>query len=172
MMKYFNIKAGRAFQRWHQLVLFICVLFNVGFGFEHVVDYSKQKEIVLQLKIAGESESKSYYQFFDQTRGLNARGQVMYYRAWSGLIGLAHGSDAAGRVKIETMCEVREDARLVLIQGPETHWRALKNWARDGDMGFKVTVDDTPGACKPEMVTSERVSGAIPILFYFTGAKG
>ena len=39
-------------------------------------------------------------------------------------------------------------------------------------MGFEVTVDDTPGACKPEMVTSERVSGAIPILFYFTGAKG
>jgi hypothetical protein len=48
----------------------------------------------------------------------------------------------------------------------------LKNWVSDGDMGFKVTVDDTPGACKPEMVTNQRSSGAIPILFYFTGAKG
>ena len=172
LMECLNIKVGRTFQRWHQLVLSICVLFNVGFGFEYVVDYSKQKEIVLQLKIAGESESKRYYEFFDQTRGLNARGQVMYYRAWSGLIGLAHGSDAAGRVKIETKCEVREGARLVLIRGPETHWEALKNWVSDGDMGFEVTVDDTPSACKPEMETRKSVSKAIPILFYFTGAKG
>ena len=96
----------------------------------------------------------------------------MYYRAWSGLIGLANGLDEARRLKIETICGTRESARLVLIQGPETHWEALKNWVSDGDMGFKVTVDDTPGACKPEMVTSERVSGAIPILFYFTGANG
>ena len=96
----------------------------------------------------------------------------MYSRAWSGLIGLAYDSDEAGRVNIEIRCKTREDARLVLIQGPETHWQALKNWVSDGDMGFKVTVDDTPGACKPEMVTAEKVSGAIPILFYFTGAKG
>ncbi|MFZ9600718.1 MAG: hypothetical protein ACO3AH_07595, partial [Ilumatobacteraceae bacterium] len=61
---------------------------------------------------------------------------------------------------------------IVDIQVPRTHWEALKNWVSDGDMGFKVTFDDSPGACKPEMVTSEKVSGAIPILFYFTGAKG
>ena len=169
LMKYFKIKVGRAFQRWHHLVLFVCVLFNVGFGFEHVVDYSKQKEIVSQLKIAGESDSKNYYQFLDQTRGINARGQTMYYRAWSGLIGLAYGSDEAGRVNIETTCEPREDARLVLIAGPDTHWQAFKNWMSDGDMGFKVSVDDTPRACKPEMVKSEKVSGVLPILFYFTG---
>ena len=169
LMKYFRIKVGRAFQRWHHLVLFVCILFNVGFGFEHIVDYSKQKEIVLQLKIAGESDSKNYYQFLDQTRGINARGQTMYYRAWSGLIGLAYGSDEAGRVNIETTCEPREDARLVLIAGPDTHWQAFKNWMSDGDMGFKVSVDDTPRACKPEMVKSEKVSGVLPILFYFTG---
>ena len=169
LMKYFKIKVGRAFQRWHHLVLFVCVLFNVGFGFEHVVDYSKQKEIVSQLKIAGESDSKNYYQFLDQSRGINARGQTMYYRAWSGLIGLAYGSDEAGRVNIETTCEPREDARLVLIAGPDTHWQAFKNWMSDGDMGFKVSVDDTPRACKPEMVKSEKVSGVLPILFYFTG---
>ena len=93
----------------------------------------------------------------------------MYYRAWSGLIGLAYGSDEAGRVNIETTCEPREDARLVLIAGPDTHWQAFKNWMSDGDMGFKVSVDDTPRACKPEMVKSEKVSGVLPILFYFTG---
>lgn len=168
-MNYLKIKVGRAFQRWHHLVLFVCVLFNLGFGFEHVLDYSKQKEIVLQLKLAGESESKNYYQFFDQTRGINARGQTMYYRAWSGLIGLAYGSDEAGRIMIETSCTKREDARLVLIAGPGTHWQAFKNWMSDGDMGFKVSVDDTPNACEPEMVKNVNVSGAIPILFYFTG---
>ncbi len=169
LVKYFEVMVGRAFQRWHRLVLFVCVIFNVGFGFEHVVDYSKQKEITSQLKIAGESESKNYYQFLDQTRGINARGQTMYYRAWSGLIGLAYGSDEAGRIKIETNCIKREDARLVLIAGPDTHWQAFKNWMSDGDMGFKVLVDDTPKACEPEMVKSEKVSGMIPILFYFTG---
>ena len=171
-IKYFEIRIGRALQQWCLPVLFVCVVFNAGFGIEHVVDYSKQKEIISQLKLAGESKSKYYYQFVDQTIGLNARGQTMYSRAWSGLIGLAYDSDEAGRVNIEIRCKTREDARLVLIQGPETHWQALKNWVSDGDMGFKVTVDDTPGACKPEMVTAEKVSGAIPILFYFTGVKG
>ncbi|MFZ9644954.1 MAG: hypothetical protein ACO290_08125, partial [Ilumatobacteraceae bacterium] len=74
--------------------------------------------------------------------------------------------------KISFTCANFSNRKWILIQGPETHWEALKNWVSDGDMGFEVTVDDTPGACKPEMVTSEKVSGAIPILFYFTGAKG
>jgi hypothetical protein len=74
--------------------------------------------------------------------------------------------------RVASTCEFTKDTRLVLIQGPETHWDALKNWVSEGDMGFEVTVDDAPGACKPEMVTSQKVSGAIPILFYFTGAKG
>ena len=74
--------------------------------------------------------------------------------------------------RVETMCGSPKDARLVLIKGTETHWEALKNWVSDGDMGFEVTVDDAPGACKPEMVESKQSSGAIPILFYFTGAKG
>ena len=168
-IKFSASKFSRALRWLPHLVLFVCVFFNVGFGFEHVVDYSKQKEIVTQLKRAGESESKNYYQFLDQTRGINARGQTMYSRAWSGLIGLAYDSEEAGRVNIETTCEPREDARLVLISGPVTHWRAFNNWMSNGDMGFKVSVDDTPRACKPEMVKSEKVSGMIPILFYFTG---
>ncbi|MGA1654503.1 MAG: hypothetical protein ACO384_08505, partial [Ilumatobacteraceae bacterium] len=83
-----------------------------------------------------------------------------------------YGVESMRSNRVATTCDPSGDARLVLIRGPETHWEALKNWVSDGDMGFDVTVDDTPGACKPEMVTSEKVSGAIPILFYFTGAKG
>ncbi|MFZ9833985.1 MAG: hypothetical protein ACO3D5_07250, partial [Ilumatobacteraceae bacterium] len=168
----FEVRFRREFQTLYRSVLFACLVFNIGFGFEHVVDYSKQKQIIAQLKLSDRNQSKNLYQFIDQTTGINARGQTMYTPGWSGLIGIAYGSSEAGRIQINTNCKSFENARLVLIQGPGTHWEALKNWVSDGDMGFEVTVDDTPGACKPEMVTSEKVSGAIPILFYFTGAKG
>ncbi len=152
-------------------LLGMCVIFNVGFGFEYASDQFKQEKIVKSLEIFGDNKSKNQIQFIDQTTALNARGQKMYPNSWSGLVWKAYGIESARRMRIETVCESKS-ARLVLIQGPKTHWEALKNWVSDGDMGFKVTVDDTPGACKPEMVTSEKVSGAIPILFYFTGAKG
>ena len=154
-------------------VLAVSVVFNLAFGFEYVVDYVKQREVVTHLKKNGENESISGFMFIDQTTLLNARGRVYRYRDWQGLVSLAFDSELQYKtdVVIETSCSPQLSSRLVLIQGPETHWKALKNWVIDGDMGFKVTVDDTPGACKPEMVTSERVSGAIPILFYFTGAK-
>ena len=154
-------------------VLTLCVVFNVAFGFEYVVDYVKQREVVTQLKESGESESISGFTFIDQTALLNARGRGYRYRDWQGLISLAYDSELQYKtdVVIKTSCSPQLSSRLVLIQGPETHWRALKNWVSDGDMGFKVTVDDTPGACKPELLTAEKVSGAIPILFYFTGAK-
>jgi hypothetical protein len=154
------------------LALAVCVLFNIGFGFEYVVDHAKQKEVIGVLKEDGESKLGSNYQFIDQTTLLNARGRVYRERDWKGLIWLAYGVESLQLSRVETICKSNSDTRLVLIQGPRTHWEALKHWVNDGDMGFKVTVDDTPGACKPEMVTSEKVSGAIPILFYFTGAKG
>ena len=154
--------------------LTFCLAFNLGFGFEYVVDYQKQKEVIYELRETQDGLSPSRFTIIDQTTILNARGRAYDYRDWRGLISYALDSELQYRenVVIKNSCVLESDARLVLIQGPETHWEALKNWVSDGDMGFRVTVDDTPGACKPEMVTSERVSGAIPILFYFTGAKG
>ena len=154
------------------LVLAVCVVLNIGFGFEYVVDHSKQKDVIAVLKEEGESKLGRKYQFVDQTTLLNARGRAYRERDWKGLIWLAYGVESMQLSRVATMCEFPNKARLVLIQGPETHWDALKNLVIDGEMSFKVTVDDTPGACKPEMVTRERVSGAIPILFYFTGARG
>ena len=148
-----------------------CIIFNIGFGFEFITDQSKQEKIVKSLEIYGDNKSKKQIQFIDQTTLINALGQKMYPNSWSGLIWKAYGIESARRMRIEVMCE-SDFARLVLIRGPETHWEALKNWVSDGDMGFGVTVDDTPGACKPELVKNQRSSGAIPILFYFTGARG
>jgi hypothetical protein len=153
-------------------ILSISVVFNIAFGFEYVVDHSKQTSIVAALAAKPNSTAGDEIQMVDQTAFLNARQRSYRERDWLGLIGLADGVNPNKGLKVSGDCSKNPNTRLVLIQGPRTHWQALKNWVSDRDMGFKVTVDDTPGACKPEMVTNQRSSGAIPILFYFTGAKG
>jgi hypothetical protein len=153
-------------------ILAISVVFNVAFGFEYIVDYSKQTSVVAALAAKPNSTAGEEIQMVDQTAFLNARQRSYRERDWLGLVGLAEGIDSAKNLNVVGGCSENPNTRLVLIQGPETHWQALKNWVSDDDMGFKVTVDDTPGACKPEMVTNQQSSGAIPILFYFTGAKG
>jgi hypothetical protein len=153
-------------------VMVISVIFNALFGFEYVVDYQKQIQIVAELKISGQSSERSEIQIIDQTVFLNARQRSYRERDWLGLIGLADGVNPTKALRVLGDCSMNPNTRLVLIQGPETHWDAMKNWVSDGDMGFKVRVDDTPGACKPDMVKNQQSSGAIPVLFYFTGAKG
>jgi hypothetical protein len=147
------------------------VLFNVGFGIEYVVDYAKQQSVVEKLESNGEVAGVDEYIFADQTTFLNARGRAYRPRDWLGLVWTAYGLDVAERAKILPSCEGGEDGRFVEINGPDTHWQALKNWVSDGNMGFEVTIDDSPGSCKPELMQTERVSGVIPILFYFTGAR-
>lgn len=154
-------------------LLVLCVFINMFFGFEYFVDYSKQQKVINSLQAENDLYEVHDVQFVDQSRLLNARGRTYRDRDWMGLIWKSYGSSAITNTIIESSCKtVSGTSRLVLIQGPETHWEALKNWVSDGDMGFKVTVDDTPGACKPVMVKDQQSSGAIPILFYFTGAKG
>ena len=152
-------------------LLSISVILNVGFGFEYVVDYAKQQAVVEKLDRSGEDAGVNEYVFADRTNLLNARGRSYRPRDWWGLVWTAYGLNAAERAEILSSCDGGENGRFVEINGPETHWQALKNWVGDGDMGFEVTIDDSPGACKPELMQIERVSGVIPILFYFTGAK-
>lgn len=155
-----------------RFIVAICLIFNLGFGFEYVLDFVKQNAVVRELKLVGDNQSIQHIQVIDGAMELNARGRKYRPTDWSGLIWRAFGYDSRERNNIAIDCAAGEPFRLLEIIGPETHWEALKNWVSDGDMGFEVTVDDTPGACKPEMVKDEKVSGAIPILFYFTGAKG
>ena len=156
-----------------------CVFFAVCFGFEYVVDSQKQDRIIDALENKSDLVISRNYIFVDHVATLNARGRpykLTTYSIW------LHQAKYRGDRKnllnnftpwnVSADCEEMKDGTLVLIKGPKTHWDALKNWVSDGDMGFEVTVDDTPGACKPEMVTREKISGAIPILFYFTGDKG
>ena len=163
-----------------RVVLATAVLFSFCFGLECVIDYQKQKKIIEEISISDISDIRGWT-FIDETALLNARGRGFTDQDWS--IFIFKGNSKLIDIKkefmpnfIQTECPVNQKAlesnALVTIDGPETHWQALKNWVSDGDMGFKVTIDDTPGACKPGMATTARVSGAIPILFYFTGAKG
>ena len=157
----------------YSMVLTISVVFNICFGFEYVVDFQKQREIADKIGVSDNSQVVTELQIIDNTKNLNARGRSYRQRDWLGLTSLAINLNQALEIKnVDYECRDIGGARFLFIEGPETHWEALKNWVSDGGMGFKVTVDDTPGACKPEMVTSEKVPGAIPILFYFTGAKG
>ena len=148
-----------------QGLLAICVLFNVCFGFEYLVDYSKQQEIVRQLEAVITPNRTDIYLFFDQTTNLNARGRYYRNRDWWGLIGTAYDFEFAKKAEIRTQCN--QEGRIVLINGPETHWRALKNWIQNRDMGFIVKIDDTPNACTPDLEPSIIRQEAIPILFYF-----
>ena len=147
------------------------IFFNLSFGFEYVVDNTKQNLVIKTLRNEGELKIVTSYMFADSTQNLNARGRRVRDRDWVAAIVTAYGLDSAERAEILSSCDGGENGRFVEINGPETHWQALKNWVGDGDMGFEVTIDDSPGACKPELMQIERVSGVIPILFYFTGAK-
>jgi len=148
-----------------QGLLAVCVLFNVCFGFEYLVDYSKQQEIVRQLEAVNLPKFTNRYVFIDQTTNLNARGRYYRDRDWWGLIGTAYDFEVAKNAEIKTKCD--QEGRLILINGPETHWRALKNWIQNRNMGFIVKIDDTPNACTPDMEPSVIRQGSIPILFYF-----
>jgi len=170
-LNFLRFKTRRLPKLCYHFALVGCVVMNLGFGLEHFIDHSKQRKIVSELKVAGESQAVDTYQFIDQTWFLNARGQKMPGIGWRGLIGLAYNSGEAGRVQVEIRCVERENARLILIQGPKTHWDALRNWVGDGDMGFTVTISEPPKACESQKVADQQSSGEIPILFYFTGAK-
>jgi hypothetical protein len=156
----------------------ICLLLNACFGFEYLVDSKKQNEIIGELAISKTDSGTDSYVFIDSIPFMNARGRPY---TESSLAVFIHRSRFEGEkdkllnsfapAKISFTCANFSHRKSVLIKGPRTHWQALKNWVSDGDMGFEVTIDDTPGACKPEMLINQRASGAIPILFYFTGAK-
>ena len=154
------------------ILIFAPIVFlNLSFGFEYVVDNTKQDLVIKTLRNEGERMTATSFMFADSTQNLNARGRRVRDRDWVAAIVTAYGLDSVESVEILPTCDGGENGRFVEINGPETHWQALKNWVGDGDMGFEVTIDDSPGACKPELMQIERVSGAIPILFYFTGAK-
>ena len=107
------------------------------------------------------------YIFIDRSVNLNARGRAYRDRDWLGLIGSAYSFKFADGVTVERSCQTRSSTRLVLIDGPETHWSVIKNWLKSSHAGFVVTIFDKPEVCKPEMVQGPPIEETPPFFFYF-----
>ena len=150
------------------VVISICVLLNTGFGFEFIVDYAKQKEVVSELRNVGFDSTISEYVIIDQARHLSARGQPV--GDWLYLVPIAYGV-APERVSVSNQCISSNDSRLVVIDGNESYWKALRNWLSHGDFGFSVEILDGPILCTPDLVENSRRQNQIPFLKYFIDTK-
>ena len=172
VFRVFETRSEKLRNYFFGVLISIFVIFNVGFGFEYVVDYSKQHAVVDELTSKSQVMGVDEYIFADKTTLLNARGRSYRSRDWWGLVWFAYGWDAAERAEILTSCESGETARFVEITGPRTHWVAFRHWISEGNMGFKVTIEDSPMSCDQKRIYSTKYPiFQIPILFYFTGAK-
>ena len=148
-------------------ILTVSIIFNFCFGLEYVIDNAKQQQVIAALTVAGQINDQQDYIFIDRSINLNARGRAYRDRDWLGLIGSAYSFKFADGVTVERSCQTRSSTRLVLIDGPETHWSVIKNWLKSSHAGFVVTIFDKPEVCKPEMVQGPPIEETPPFFFYF-----
>ena len=148
-------------------ILAISVVFNFSFGLEYIIDNAKQEQMIDSLKVVGQINDQQDYIFIDRSVNLNVRARTFRDRDWLGLIGSAYSFKFADGVTVERSCQTRQGTRLVLIDGPITHWLVVKNWIRSSDAGFVVQIFDKPVICKPEMVQGRPSEQKVPILLYF-----
>lgn len=148
-------------------ILTISVVFNFCFGLEYIIDNAKQEQIIDSLKVAGQINDQQDYIFIDRSVNLNARGRTYRDRDWLGLIGSAYSFKFADGVTVESSCQTRRGTRLVLIDGPDTHWLVVKNWLKSSHAGFVVKIFDKPEVCKPEMVQGPPIEETPPFFLYF-----
>ena len=148
-------------------ILAISVVFNFSFGLEYIIDNAKQEQIIDSLKVVGQINDQQDYIFIDRSVNLNVRARTFRDRDWLGLIGSAYSFKFADGVTVERSCQTRQGTRLVLIDGPITHWLVVKNWIRSSDAGFVVQIFDKPVICKPEIVQGRPSEQKVPILLYF-----
>ena len=150
--------------------ILICVLLNVGFGFEYMTDYAKQNTIIKELKDAGYNNKISEYVFIDKAAYLNAKGRKFSIE-WLHFISIAYSSEIAGKATSSTQCRASSDVRLVVIDGEASYWNALKSWFNRGNFGFSVVILDGPTRCTAELVENRGKQNQIPLLLYFSDAE-
>ena len=148
-------------------ILTVSIIFNFCFGIEYVIDDAKQEQVIDALKVAGQIDDQQDYIFIDRSVNLNARGRTYRDRDWLGLIGSAYSFKFADGVTVERSCQTRQGTRLVLIDGPDTHWLVIKNWIKSSHAGFVVKIFDKPEVCKPEMVQGPPIEETPPFFLYF-----
>ena len=150
------------------LILSICVMLNLGFGFEYMVHYAKQKEVTKELVSAGYDRAFTDYAIIDRTAYLNVRGVVD--EGWLYLVPIAYGL-APDQLNISYECRSSDEVRLVVIDGEASYWNALQSWLNRRNFGFSVKILDGPTPCTADFVEYARGKNQIPIVFYFIDAK-
>jgi len=150
--------------------ILMCVLLNVGFGFEYMTDYAKQNEIIRELKVVGYNNEISEYIFIDKSAYLNAKGrrsdtELPY------LLKVAYGSKLDRSITVSLQCRSSNDVRLIVIDGEASYWNALQSWFNRGNFGFSVEILDGPTPCTAELVENRGRQNQIPLLLYFIDAE-
>ena len=150
-----------------QTTLLFCLLFNVIFGFEYWIDYSKQKAVVEALQNFDSPSRSNNYQVFDQAQSLNSQGFTTLW-IWEKLIGVAFGENKAQRAKIESRGKCFPDSvsNFVIIKGPRSHAVAVTNFLNRESFGFDVQVGVMNNACSPEMIRIKEFD-PWPVIFFF-----
>ena len=148
----------------------LCVLVNVGFGLEHVIDYAKQKVIVRDLQKVGYNGDLTDYVYIDKSAYLNARGR-RYDTELQYLLKAAYGSKLDRSITVSLQCRYSSDARVVVIDGEASYWNALQSWFNRGNFGFSVEILDGPTPCTAELVENRGRQNQIPLLLYFIDAE-
>lgn len=158
-----NLRRIRTWSR--NSVIGLCVLFNVCFGLEYLVTYSKQQIVISELKNIGNDTSVIEYKFIDRSGYLNVRGTPL---DGFGIVGTAYGFENNEQLDLRGIeCVSTDNVRLVVIDGEKSHWKAMQNWLSHRNFGFSVKILDGPVACTPDLVENFGRGTQIPILFYF-----
>ena len=149
-----------------QTTLLFCLLFNVIFGFEYWIDYSKQKAVVEALQNFDSPSRSNNYQVFDQAQSLNSQSIARPW-IWEKLIAVAFGEDKAQKAKIESRGKCFSDSasNFVIIKGPRSHAVAVTNFLKRGSFGFEVQVGVMNNACSPEMIRIKEFD-PWPVIFF------
>ena len=158
-----NLRKVRIWSR--NLVIGLCVLVNVCFGFEYLVTYSKEQVVISELKNRGNDLSVTDYKFIDRPGYLNVRGTPM---SSFGILGTAYGFENNEHLGLRNNeCVSADNVRLVVIDGEKSYWKATQNWLRYRNFGFSVEIFDGPVACTADLVSNFGRGSRIPILLYF-----
>ena len=150
-----------------QATLLLCLFFNLIFGFEYWIGYSKQEAVVEALQNFDTQRLSNNYQVFDQAQSLNSQSLV-WPLIWEKLIGVAFGADVALNAKIESRgkCFPNSVSNFIIIKGPRSHAVAVINFFKKGSFGFDVQIGAMNNFCSSEMIRIKEFD-SWPVVFFF-----
>ena len=165
---YFPQKFKKVQSSFQIFTLTFCVLFNLGIGFEFMVDDAKRNEVVAELQGVGYDSTFTQYAIIDNAKHLSVRGVVS--TDWIYIVPNAYDLKPE-RLIVSDECVSSSDVRLVIIDGEESYWKVFQQWLDNRNFGFSVQIINGPTLCAADLVKNVPSRSQIPFLKYFTGVK-